>query len=158
MDVVITTRLHGTVLALKNGVPAIAIDPIPGGTKIRRQAETIGWPVVLTLDALTDTALRKALTYCLTEAGRQTSRECAQRATKMVEGVRDAFVAALKDPLEVDRKYLNRTAGSIDREWMSAFAQYEAAPVQPSTSACGRRSLVERFQGYLRRINGDSGG
>ena len=44
MDVVLTTRLHGMVLALKNGVPAIAIDPIAGGAKIRRQAETIGWP------------------------------------------------------------------------------------------------------------------
>jgi hypothetical protein len=47
MDVVVTTRLHGLVLALKNGVPALAIDPVAGGAKIRRQAEAIGWPVVL---------------------------------------------------------------------------------------------------------------
>ena len=34
MDVLITTRLHGLVLALKNGVPVIAIDAVLGGGKI----------------------------------------------------------------------------------------------------------------------------
>jgi hypothetical protein len=29
MDVVLTTRLHGTALSLKNGVPVVAIDPSP---------------------------------------------------------------------------------------------------------------------------------
>ena len=42
VDVLITTRLHGLVLALKNGVPAIAIDPKPGGGKITKQARAIG--------------------------------------------------------------------------------------------------------------------
>ena len=36
MDVVLTTRLHGLVLALKHGVPVVAIDPIAGGAKLRR--------------------------------------------------------------------------------------------------------------------------
>ena len=36
MDVIITTRLHGMVLALKHGVPAIAIDPEPAIGKICR--------------------------------------------------------------------------------------------------------------------------
>ena len=40
MDVVLTTRLHGMVLALKNGVPVVAIDPIADGAKIARQALT----------------------------------------------------------------------------------------------------------------------
>ena len=39
VDVVVTTRLHGLVLALKNGVPAVAVDPIRGGAKVRRQAD-----------------------------------------------------------------------------------------------------------------------
>ena len=38
-------------------------DPIPGGAKVRRQAETIGWPVVFTVDRINDKALRKALDY-----------------------------------------------------------------------------------------------
>src|SRR5690349_1814321 len=61
MDAVVTTRLHGTMLSLKNGVPVIAIDPEVGGWKIRRQAELIGWPVMFNGDEVTDEALKKAL-------------------------------------------------------------------------------------------------
>ncbi len=46
MDIVVTTRLHGMVLALKNGVPAIAVDPIVGGAKITQQARAINWPIL----------------------------------------------------------------------------------------------------------------
>ena len=63
MDVVVTTRLHGAVLALKNGVPALAIDPQSGGGKILRQAETVGWPCILRGDALSDEALLRAFEY-----------------------------------------------------------------------------------------------
>jgi polysaccharide pyruvyl transferase WcaK-like protein len=66
MDLVITTRLHGLVLALKNGVPAIAIDPIPRGFKIEGQAHTVGWPVVLPVDGLTNERLEEAFDCCLT--------------------------------------------------------------------------------------------
>jgi hypothetical protein len=50
MDVVLTTRLHGMVLALKNGVPALVIDSVAGGAKVQIQANTIGWPIVFTDD------------------------------------------------------------------------------------------------------------
>ncbi len=46
-DVVVTTRLHGLVLALKNAVPALAIDPVAGGAKVAAQAAAWGWPVLL---------------------------------------------------------------------------------------------------------------
>ena len=95
MDLVLTTRLHGTVLALKNGVPVIAIDPVAGGAKIRRQAETIGWPCVFTADALTDEALRQAFDYCLTDGAREKAEECSGRAVKVVQEVRDEFISAL---------------------------------------------------------------
>jgi polysaccharide pyruvyl transferase WcaK-like protein len=97
MEVVVTTRLHGTVFALKNAVPVIAIDPIVGGAKIRRQAETIGWPIVFTADGLTDEALRQAFDFCLTEAARVKARECGERAAKMVEEVRSNFMLAVAE-------------------------------------------------------------
>jgi hypothetical protein len=93
MDVVVTTRLHGLVLAVKNGVPALAIDPIAGGAKIRRQAETIGWPLVFPADALTHQALQEAFDYCLTEDARAKARECRERALGMVRAVRDEFIS-----------------------------------------------------------------
>ena len=76
MESVITTRLHGMVLALKNGVPAIAIDPEDGGFKIRRQAEEIGWPVVHTVDRLDPAAWNASLAFCLTEDARALAVSC----------------------------------------------------------------------------------
>jgi hypothetical protein len=95
MDVVVTTRLHGTVFALKKGVPALAIDPIAGGAKIRRQAETIGWPVVFTADALAHETLQNAFDFCLTEQARVQAGEASQRAISMVEQAREEFIVAL---------------------------------------------------------------
>ena len=46
-DVVVTTRLHGMVLALKQGVPVLAVDPVTGGAKVAAQAAAWGWPVLL---------------------------------------------------------------------------------------------------------------
>ena len=46
-DVVVTTRLHGLVLALKQGVPVLAVDPVAGGAKVAAQAAAWAWPVLL---------------------------------------------------------------------------------------------------------------
>jgi glycosyltransferase involved in cell wall biosynthesis/peptidoglycan/xylan/chitin deacetylase (PgdA/CDA1 family) len=99
MDLVITTRLHGLVLALKNGVPAIAIDPIPGGFKIERQAYTVGWPVVLPVDGLTNERLEEAFDYCLTEEARTTAGECYRRAVRTVEAVKHEFISVVREPV-----------------------------------------------------------
>lgn len=96
MDVVVTTRLHGTVLALKHGVPVVAIDPEPGGAKILRQARTIGWPVAFAVDALDDGALARAFDYCLTGAARAAAARCRDRAVAAVEQLRTQFVEALR--------------------------------------------------------------
>ncbi|MFC5753194.1 polysaccharide pyruvyl transferase family protein [Actinomadura rugatobispora] len=49
LDLVVTTRLHGLVLALRNGVPALAVDPVGGGAKVTAQARAWGWPAIVTL-------------------------------------------------------------------------------------------------------------
>ncbi|HZI66044.1 MAG TPA: glycosyltransferase [Thermoanaerobaculia bacterium] len=101
MDVVVTTRLHGLVFALKNGVPALAVDPIRGGAKVHRQAETIGWPVVFLAEALDDEALGRGFEFCLSPEARLRAAETADRAAKMVENVRDQLVAAMAPPGEI---------------------------------------------------------
>jgi polysaccharide pyruvyl transferase WcaK-like protein len=95
MDVVVTTRLHGTVLALKNGVPVVAIDPISGGAKIKRQAETVGWPIVFTADALDAEELQSAFNYCLSDEARQLASATRNRARQRLGTVRAEFLDAL---------------------------------------------------------------
>ena len=95
MDVVVTTRLHGLVLALKNGVPALAVDSVAGGAKVSRQAESVGWPIVLRADALDGESLRQAFDHCLTGSARDSAAACARRAATILEALRDDFVDRL---------------------------------------------------------------
>jgi hypothetical protein len=93
MDVVVTTRLHGLVLALKNGVPAVAVDPGNEGYKIRRQAESVGWPVIFDLEDLSDEALRAALRFCTTDVARSWAFGCGQRGAASGDEVRSLLLS-----------------------------------------------------------------
>jgi len=98
MDLIVTTRLHGLVLALKNGVPAVAIDPISGGAKIKQQANTIGWPVVFTPETVTHRALQGAFDFCLTQDARKLATQCRDGAHKRVASVKQCFLDAIQAP------------------------------------------------------------
>lgn len=95
-DAMLTTRLHGMVLALKNGVPVIAIDPVAGGDKVTKQAEVLGWPEVFDADAVRDADLRAALERCLSDSGRARAAEVRARAVAALDGFDAAFAAALE--------------------------------------------------------------
>ena len=96
MDLVISTRLHGMVLALKHERPVVAIDPELGGMKIRRQAERLGWPIAFDVETLTADQLRQGFDYCLTTEARLQARRCRDLAVSGVERLRTEFTAALE--------------------------------------------------------------
>ena len=95
MDAVITTRLHGMVLALKNSVPPVVIDPIAGGAKVRRQAIALGWPLVFAADTVSDPELQSALETCLSDSGRLKAAECRVRAEQSLATIRAQFLKGL---------------------------------------------------------------
>ncbi|TYP89967.1 polysaccharide pyruvyl transferase family protein [Blastococcus xanthinilyticus] len=64
-DAVVSMRLHGLVLGLKNDRPVIACDPIDGGAKVSGQARALDWPLVLGADEVTADALDDALARCV---------------------------------------------------------------------------------------------
>ncbi|MGY2002447.1 polysaccharide pyruvyl transferase family protein [Blastococcus sp. SYSU DS1024] len=64
-DVVVSMRLHGLVLGLKNDRPVIACDPIAGGAKVAGQARALDWPLVLDAEEVTAEILDAALSRCL---------------------------------------------------------------------------------------------
>ena len=96
MDVVITTRLHGLVLAIKNGVPAIPIDAVAGGAKITRQVEAIGWPLLLNARDLTEEDIGQAFDYCLTPAARSRAAGCAESAKSALASSRAELIDFLE--------------------------------------------------------------
>lgn len=95
-DVVLTTRLHGMVLALKNGVPAVVVDPIAGGAKVLAQARTLAWPFVFAADEADRAALRDAFDQCLGAEARAQARVSAERARELLEEVRLGFLDELR--------------------------------------------------------------
>lgn len=87
-DVIITTRLHGLVFALKNGIPAVAIDAIAGGAKVSAQAKVLGWPAILRAEETNIESLGQQFDFCLTSQARKLAAECAAKAKMQLEDVR----------------------------------------------------------------------
>ncbi|MGK5499812.1 polysaccharide pyruvyl transferase family protein [Streptomyces sp. URMC 125] len=73
LDVVVTDRLHGLVLALRAGVPALAVDPVAGGAKVTAQARVYRWPALVPAERLTDRELDRWWRWCLV-SGRAAAR------------------------------------------------------------------------------------
>ncbi|WP_055490906.1 polysaccharide pyruvyl transferase family protein [Streptomyces sp. TP-A0356] len=92
MDLVVTDRLHGLVLALRGGVPVLAVDPVSGGAKLTAQADACDWPALVPADHLSIRRLDYWWQWCLTSgrvAARQVRREFLEepdrdRAPKLV--------------------------------------------------------------------------
>jgi len=95
-DVTLTTRLHGLVLSLRCGIPAIVVDPIPKGAKVLAQARAIGWPAVTVVDEMSDELLAGLFDWCLTPAGRAKAEECANSAAAAASEVRSLFMYEFK--------------------------------------------------------------
>jgi hypothetical protein len=92
LDVVVTTRLHGLVTALRCGVPAVAVDPVAGGAKVAAQAHAWGWPAVLSADELSEGALDQWWDWCLSDEGRKAAASA---------GADDRLVAELRSALRL---------------------------------------------------------
>lgn len=95
-DAVVTTRLHGLVLALRAGVPALALDPVVGGAKVIAQADALGWPAARVVDATDDAELGVLLRWCLGEEARALAPAAAGRGQADLERVRTELLAALR--------------------------------------------------------------
>ncbi|MEH3077034.1 MAG: polysaccharide pyruvyl transferase family protein [Quadrisphaera sp.] len=85
-DAVVTMRLHGLVLALAAGVPAVAVDPVAGGGKVSAQAAAWGWPALLSAEELLGGGLgplgdlHAQLAWATGEQGRAAARRAAEEA------------------------------------------------------------------------------
>jgi SAM-dependent methyltransferase len=175
MDVLITTRLHGMVLALKNGVPVVAIDPEPGGAKIRRQAEAIGWPAALSIDALNETNFEESFQYCLSNAARSKASDCGRRAADSVRRIRAVFlqtlggrdvpantlragnrispadpvpVTPILGPAPVSRIWGYDRGLPIDRHYIEGFLERHSADIGGRVLEVGDDAYTRRFAGH----------
>ncbi|SOD62235.1 Polysaccharide pyruvyl transferase [Streptomyces zhaozhouensis] len=78
LDVVVTDRLHGLVLALRVGVPAVAIDPVSAGAKMTAQARALRWPAVIPGERLDEERLGHWWTWALGPGARLARRRARE--------------------------------------------------------------------------------
>lgn len=74
LDLVVTDRLHGLVIALRVGTPVLAVDPVEGGAKLTAQARACGWPALVPAERLDVRQLDRWWDWCLT-GGRVAARQ-----------------------------------------------------------------------------------
>ncbi|MEV5322453.1 polysaccharide pyruvyl transferase family protein [Streptomyces sp. NPDC052687] len=95
LDVVVTDRLHGLVLALRAGTPALAVDPVAGGAKVTAQARACGWPALLPAERADADGLERWWRWCLgpgrEEARRARARFAAGGERDGADGLLDAL-------------------------------------------------------------------
>ena len=94
-DVVVTTRLHGLVLGLRNGTPGLAVDPVDGGAKVRDQATVLGWQPILLPGEVTDDALSEALDLCLHPGAAHAAEVAGAKADGLLRSLQARFAAVL---------------------------------------------------------------
>lgn len=96
VDVLLTTRLHGMVYALKRGVPVVAVDAIRGGAKVTAQARCLGWSQIIDSEKITDEKLSVAFEYCLRPESKMEALGCAARAREQLAEIQKIFFEALR--------------------------------------------------------------
>jgi hypothetical protein len=67
LDLVVTDRLHGMVLALRAGTPALVVDPVRGGAKVTAQAHACRWPAVVPAERAGPAEFDRWWAWCLGE-------------------------------------------------------------------------------------------
>jgi polysaccharide pyruvyl transferase len=99
MDIVVTTRLHGLALALRAGIPVLAVDPVDGGGKVTAQAAAWSWPAVLpAAQAADQEALDGWWQWCLSPEGRQAAATAARSGAGQAGAMLASLTAVLRSP------------------------------------------------------------
>jgi len=95
-DLVVTNRLHGVVLSLKNAIPVIAIDPVEGGGKVTAQVKALGWPILISAEEFTEEKLHQTINYCLSNNLQEALIKSQQQAFQSIEDTKNKFIKIVK--------------------------------------------------------------
>lgn len=88
IDLMLTTRLHGSLFSLAFGKPVIAVDQVNGTAKVKRVLDRLDWPFVFSTDSVTQeeitAAARSMVASWPAEQVRFSQRRAAQLSAEAV--------------------------------------------------------------------------
>lgn len=96
LDAIITTRMHGLVFSLKNGIPALAIDPIFGGAKVSAQASALEWPLLLKSDDVSCRSIEESIERCLSGEMTDQVLKSQEQASQRIRDIESRFKEAIQ--------------------------------------------------------------
>ncbi|MFQ6537379.1 MULTISPECIES: polysaccharide pyruvyl transferase family protein [Aphanothece] len=102
VDLLLTTRLHGSLLALAEAVPVIAIDQIAAGGKLTEVLGRTGWPHLFQAEACTPEQLRELITELLEHPPLQTLASTQARLLELAGQALEASVAMVRAAVTAD--------------------------------------------------------
>jgi len=91
-DVIISSRLHGLVYSLKNNIPVVAIDPKLGGGKVTKQANELGWPVIINGDNLSSEDVSLAVQKALDKKNIDIMYKIQESASKKIDKIKEELI------------------------------------------------------------------
>ena len=96
VELVITSRLHGALLALQHGVPALVIDQIDHGGKVSEVMRRVGWPWVFRTGGVEVSELAAATQFLLNNGAAEDVAIARDNASKEASAACDSLVSTLR--------------------------------------------------------------
>jgi hypothetical protein len=97
VDLVLTTRLHGSLLALAAGVPVIAVDQVAGGGKLIDVLGRTGWPHLFGAEDCSAEQLSAVMRACLEACPLEAIAASQARMLLLSRQALDASVAMVRE-------------------------------------------------------------
>lgn len=99
VDLLLTTRLHGSLLALASGVPVIALDQISGGGKLTEVLGRITWPYCFPVDKVDVFQLQSLMTRMLENPPFEEIKSCQILMRRLTEAALGAALDMIKSEI-----------------------------------------------------------
>lgn len=103
VDLVLTTRLHGSLLGLAAGVPVIAVDQIASGGKLTEVLGRINWPLLFAAEGLMPDSLLALMQRCIEACPLEAIAASQARMLVLSRQAVEASVALIKEQVRNDR-------------------------------------------------------
>lgn len=102
LDLILTTRLHAAVLALKSHVPVIAVDQVENGAKLSRVLKSVSWPYTYIANLNSYEEIKSAARNILSKSNNKTMATTNSISIAQLEDLKESLKICLQNFTKLD--------------------------------------------------------